>query len=118
MKSYVGIGQTFCPICLEKKEAILLDRRLKDTLKPNNFLGFEFCEKHQKQIDDDYIFLIETKEEIHDLKEVDKRTGNYAALKRELAKKIFNVPKLEDINFVEIGVIDKLQEITEQDEEE
>ncbi len=113
-KSHVGLGYQLCPICYEKHdEVVLLDRRLKDSLEHDNLMGFPLCPKHEA-MKAEYLALVECSNEQVDgnLKPKDaKPTGQIAHVKRESAKRIFNIALPDDLAFVycEVGVIEKLK---------
>lgn len=116
-KSYVGMGYEVCPVCgIHHTETVLLDKRLKDTLEQSNCTGTSFCHVHQEQHNNGYIFLLEVTNEGEGavLKPAEaKRTGNYAAIKREVFNQIFDI----DINdkpiaFVQVGVLDALDKLS------
>lgn len=110
-KSHVGIGVTVCPICgIEHDEVVLLDKNLRNTLKPKQILDWGMCAEHQKLFDEGYIALIETHNEPTSLNKAD-RTGNIAHVRHTTWSQLFNAPIPEKgICFVQVGVIASLQE--------
>lgn len=125
-KSYVSMEQHICLVCGQAYDtgAILLDRRLRDSMERYTLTGNGLCPEHQKLHDDGYIALIEidpTKTTIHgnNIKPGEEyRTGKVCHLKREAAGQIFNVPITDKpLMFVEPGVIEKLQAMVEGGEE-
>jgi hypothetical protein len=122
-KSYVSMEQKQCPVCglIFDSGAILLDKRLRQSMKRNTVTGYGLCPEHQELFDKGYIALVEatspSSEANLKLEEVN-RTGKICHLKRSAADNIFNI-KLPDkipMIFVEPGVIDKLQTMTESEE--
>ena len=94
MKSHVGLGYNVCPICYQKhNEVVLLDKRLKNSLERDNFLGFEICPEH-KAMEKEYVGLVVVKNDISVAKLTPKNaepTGNYAMLRREAAKHLLKI---------------------------
>lgn len=112
MKSHVGLGQSYCPVCLEiTDEVVLLDKRLKNTLEQDNFMGWKPCSTHEQQFDGGYIALIETT--THNANQLnDKgRTGNYAMIRKNVFNQIFNIPTESSIVFIAVGVLEQLKQI-------
>lgn len=97
MKSHVGIEQHQCPICLITFDtgAILLDRRLRDSLNEHHLTGHSPCKECQEKLDGNFIALIEAKNprQGDSTAQLDTpRTGNIAWLKKSAFKKIINIP--------------------------
>ena len=109
MKSYVGIGITQCPICMKTEKSILLDKQLKETLNPEQFLGWAYCEEHSKLLEEGYAALVEVEEPATSMEDA-KLTGRYALVRKKVADEMFSEPVAE-YSFVEVGVIDKLKEV-------
>lgn len=87
-KSHVGMGQHQCPVCdkiHEREMAILLYRRLKNTLDRYQTVGAACCEEHHK---DGFVTLIEG--EIIDNGSF-KRLERLCHIKKELFEHLFNV---------------------------
>ena len=85
-KSYVTLEQNQCFICGEVYDTgtILMDRRLKKSFDKHTITGTGLCPQHQKLAAEDYIACIVVKED-------DKtRTGDYVAIKRDVAEQLFN----------------------------
>lgn len=119
MKSYVSMAQHQCPICLDMHLTgeILLKRNLHPTLDPKTVTGHSPCPSCRGHLDNGFIALIETRD-VNPGRSTAQlntpRTGNFAFLRREAFTRIFNVPvPNQSVAFVEPGVIDKLQVLTE-----
>ena len=113
-KSYVTIEQAICPVCGIPHDTgtILLDRRLQPTFERKTATRYELCPEHEKLRDDGFVALIECSNQPQRLADAN-RTGNIAHIRAEVFTRVFNVPVPEKlIAFVEIGVIDKLKEMT------
>lgn len=111
-KSYVTLEQHACPVCLKTFDTgnLLLDDELRDVFEKYTVTGYELCEEHKKVVEDGYVILVEVRE--RPKKGQDPyRTGNTAYLKRHVAKDIFPDMDVQDVAFVEIGVLDKLREM-------
>lgn len=115
-KSHVGMGFSVCPICYEKHdEVVILDTRLHNSLKRDNFMGFSLCPTH-KGMKKEFVGLVEVKNGSQNLTPKDAQpTGQVAMVKRTAAANIFNVTIPDDcpMVYVEIGVIDKLKQMVE-----
>lgn len=111
-KSHVGMGHHVCPVCgIKHDEVVLLDRRLRNTLTPHEFVGFKMCPQHQALFDDGYIALIEVNSKPKDFQTAD-RTGALAHVRAEAFTKLFHLPVPEQgTAFVEVGTIKKLEEL-------
>lgn len=111
-KSYVTLEQHVCPVCLKTFDTgnMLLDDKLRDVFEKYTVTGYGLCEEHKKVVEDGYVILVEVREPPKKGQDP-YRTGNTAYLKRHVAKDIFPDMDVQDIAFVEIGVLDKLREM-------
>lgn len=111
-KSHVGMGFKLCPVCLEKTdEVVLLDRRLKDSLERDNWMGWQMCEMHQQQTNDGYIHLIIIKNpegSAVDLRTAD-RTGETVSVRRAVFQELFNTNYSGDIAFGSQDLLEKIK---------
>lgn len=118
-KSYVTLEQHVCPVCLKTFDTgnLLFDDKLRDVFEKYTVTGYGLCEEHKKVVEDGYVILVEVMEPPKKGQDP-YRTGNTAYLKRHVAKDIFPDMDVQDVAFVEIGVLDKLREMTvEQDDQ-
>ena len=121
MKSHVGMEQNVCPVCGQAFDtgAILLDKRLRNTLERKTVTGWDLCPEHAKLWEKGYIALVECDPERSkfiggNIKPEDAcRTGRIVHLRKAVAKDIFNVEMTSPVAFVEPGVVDMLEEIQE-----
>jgi hypothetical protein len=96
-KSHVSMEQKVCVVCGKRYDtgAILLDRRLRDSMERHTVTGWGMCEEHEAMRADGYVALIGANpgsdEETIQPGEAD-RTGALVHLKREKFDEIFNVP--------------------------
>lgn len=122
-KSHVGIEQHHCPICGENKDtgAILLDRRMRESLEHHTVTGMSVCKECNEQSEKGFIALIGADPEKSkplpngNLNPEDAyRTAEYLWLHRSVAAQIFNV-ELGDHPFVYIEpeAIEKVKEIVD-----
>lgn len=111
-KSYVTLEQHVCPVCLKTFDTgnLLLDDKLRDVFEKYTVTGYGLCEEHKKVVEDGYVILVEVREPPKKGQDP-YRTGNTAYLKRHVAKDIFPDMDVQDVAFVEIGVLDKLREM-------
>ena len=113
-KSYVTLEQTICPVCGVAHDTgnLLLDKRLLPTFEHKTATHYELCSQHKKLRDDGFVALIECSNQPRGLADV-MRTGNLAHIRATAFSQAFNVPVPEKgIAFIEIGVLDKLKEMT------
>lgn len=123
-KSYVSMEQKQCIVCgaIYDSGSILLDSRLIQSMERNTITGAGLCPEHQDLYDKGYIALVEATSPSHgaNIKPEDaNRTGVICHLKREAADNIFNIELSKTIPmvFVEPGVIEKLNAMTEPEKE-
>lgn len=121
MTSHVPMEQHQCMVCgnVFDTGVVLMDKRLKKSMKMHTVTGMGLCPAHQKLFDDGYIALVEcdeTKSTPHGIKLDSKdafRTGTIAHIRRTTAKQAFNIPISEHpMVFVERGVIEALRGLT------
>jgi len=101
-KSHVSMEQHECFICgkLYDTGAVLLDRRLRQSLERHTVTGSGLCPEHQKIHDDGFIFLIECDPEKSErpgasgtLKASQvHRTGVVTQVRRDLFLELFDLP--------------------------
>jgi len=123
MKSHVGMEQKVCPVCGQVFDtgAILLDKRLRNTLKQKTVTGWDLCPEHAKLWERGYIALVECDPEKSKftggtIKPEDAyRTGRIAHIRKAVAKNIFNVEITSPIAFVEPGVVDMMEKMQEEE---
>lgn len=120
-KSHVSLEQNVCVVCGITYEtgAILIDRRLRQSLERYTCTGAGLCPEHQRRYDEGFVALVECDPEKSGnpaagalLKPAEAyRTGRIAFLKREVCAQLFNVPIGSELPyvFVEPGVIEKLR---------
>ena len=121
MKSHVGMEQKVCPVCGQAFDtgAILMDKRLRNSLERKTFTGWDLCPEHAKLWERGYIALVECDPEKSKfsggtIKPEDAyRTGRIAHIRKEAAKHIFNVEMTSPVAFVEPGVVDMLEKMQE-----
>lgn len=118
-KSYVSIEQKVCSICGKVEDhGILLDKRLKNTLERCTVTGYAPCKDCIEKLDDNFIACVETKNDSSTGKmkqEEADRTGQIMWMRKNVALQMFNVPNLPFMVFVQVGVIEKIQELIKQD---
>ena len=121
-KSHVGMGYHLCPVTgIKHTESVILDRRMKNTLDRDNFLGWKPAPDVQEKIDEGFIPIVEvdyeksTKEPNGNIKPGGAwRTGKAGYIKTEAWERIFGKPLGEPMAFVEEGVIDALYKMQEK----
>lgn len=100
-KSYVSMEANVCIVCTEQFDtgAILLDRRLRESMEPKTTTGWGMCPHHEALKDDGFVALVacdEAKSGLLDNGNVDPaeawRTGVIAHLRKGAFAEVFNVP--------------------------
>lgn len=119
-KSHVTLEQRVCQVCAKAYDtgALLLDRRLQPRFDRTTVTGFGLCADCEKLHQDGYIALVaidasKSKVSGDRIQPEDAyRTGQVLHMKREAAKRCFNVPPeqfLLHLWFVEQEVVDALK---------
>ena len=120
-KSHVSLEQHICLVCGVAFDtgSILLDRRLRASMKRHTTTDWGLCAEHQKLFDEGFVALIEcdprrsgAPSDSDRLKPGQAyRTGRLAHLKRDVFAEMFNVPIAanQPCVFVEPDVIERLQ---------
>jgi hypothetical protein len=106
-KSYVGMGHHICPVCGEKHdEVVLLDKRLRESLTKDEFMGYELCLIHSEN-SDEYLYMI--------VVDNDQFTGDNIQIRREAFKHLFNTSVKQEQKFVftEPEVLKRLQKMND-----
>ena len=100
-KSYVSMEQACCPVCgkLHDTGAILLDRRLRDSMEQHTVTHYALCPEHLKLHEDGYIAFIGVANNYHPQDNKGHvsdapRTGEFIHMRRELAKQM--IPDIPD----------------------
>ena len=121
-KSYVYMEQACCPVCgqLHDTGAILLDRRLRDSMEQHTVTHYALCPEHLKLHEDGYIAFIGMANNYHPQDgKVDvnnaPRTGEIIYMRRELAKQMIpNIPDdhlAQPLVFITQESIDQIKEM-------
>lgn len=123
MKSYVTIEQKVCPVTGKTFDSgsLLMDTRLRDSFEKNTTTGWQICDEVQEQLNKGYVALVEIDESKSTistngnyLPENVWRTGNICYLKQEACNNIFNIRVNTPFIFIQEGVIEKLQTMTQE----
>ena len=112
-KSYVSMERNVCPACGKEFDtgALILDRRMRNSLEKYTVTGTSFCKDCQEKLDEGFVILVEVREGA--TRSNPYRTGNMAFLKKAAAERIFNMP-VETMAYVEEGVLAGVQSMVEQ----
>lgn len=121
MKSHVSMEQHQCPICLTTFDTgnILLDQHLRERFEHQTLTGYSPCPQCEQKLADGYIALVETAgtRDGHTASLDVPRSGNLCFVKRDIFPQIFNIPAPPEDHppmvFIEPGVIQQLQAMTE-----
>ena len=118
-KSYVSLEQKVCPVCgitHSHNCAVLLDKRLRNSMERLTITGYGLCEEHDRLNQEGYIMLVAAKNPADkatmQVGEAE-RTGEVAAIKREVFMQLFNVPAAQaqlPMVYVEPEVIEVLKQ--------
>lgn len=121
--SHVSMEQHQCIVCgrMYNTGTLFLHKRLRQTLEPKTLTGIGLCPEHQQLKDDGYIALIEcdpSKSSIRNNRSIPSethRTDIMAHIHAAAFTELFDVPlPQERIAYVEPGVIQRLQESTQE----
>jgi len=110
-KSYVSLEKKICAICGNEFEtnAILMDRRLKNSMEHYTVTGMGHCKDCQAKIDDNYIAFVEVNNILSHgdtLKnENANRTGQIVWVKKHVVDEIFSTKTTTPMVFTEPDVI-------------
>jgi hypothetical protein len=116
-KSHVAMGYYLCPVCLTKHtEVVVLDKKLKASLPPSVFVDWDLCKEHAKLSLENYVHIVEVSSEVTSMEQsVEVRTGKAASIRETIWNDIMNAPIPKNrFAFVNLGLIDKLQEMSGQ----
>lgn len=121
-KSYVSMEQKVCIVCgtLYDTDALLLDKRLKDSMEQHTVTGYGVCPKHQKLADEGYVALVGALPPTSgdSVKPDDiNRTGELVHIRKELFNKLFTItldPSKVPMVVVDSELISKLKLMTQQ----
>ena len=116
-KSYVSMERRVCVVCCKEYDtgALLLDKRLRDSMDKHTLTGWGMCEEHQKLKDDGYVAMVgcdASKQGDSDTIKPEEahRTGKIAHIKKHVFNSIFNVEApCHGVVFCDSKIIDKLQ---------
>jgi len=119
-KSHVSLESHLCVVCGKPYDtgAILLDRRLRQSLEPHTMTGWGLCPEHQALHDQGWVALVECDPDRSEGPDPEGRidpvkayrTGRIAHVKREHVAKVIKVPIPADLPlvFVEPAVMDMM----------
>ena len=105
-KSYVSVEQHQCFVCGKTYDtgAILLDKRLQESMERTTVTATGLCQDDQKKKDEGYIALIGADEATQ------RRTGDVLHIRAEVWPRIFNVPvPPKGVCFVTPDAVEKLK---------
>ncbi len=112
MKSHVSMEQYECVVCAKHYDtgAILLDKRLKDSLEGHTCTGIGLCPEHKAEAGDEYVWLVcATRDSNGDT----MRTGDNVRVRRAVWSKMFNAPiPPNGIGFIEPEAFERLRAMT------
>lgn len=126
-KSYVSIEQHVCLVCGKPFDtnSILLNRRLSNTMEQYTVTGWGLCPEHDKLFHEGYLALVgadESKSEKTPSGNIKPqgayRTGEVVHIRREVARRILNVPIPDDLPmmFCDKEVVAKLEQMMKESE--
>lgn len=121
-KSHVSMEQKVCVVCTTKFDsgAILLDRRLKQSMERYTTTGWGMCPECDKLRQAGYVALVGCDSEKSEIRDgiVDPsgayRTGKIVHIKEEAFVRVFNAPVPRNkVVFSDQTVLDKLEKMKE-----
>ena len=109
-KSHVGLGHKVCPVChVKHDEVVLLDMRLRESLPPDNFMGFELCPEHAA-MSDEYLAVVEAEKKDGGI----ALNGESMHVKWEAAERMFgHKGKTHPFVWAEVGFVEKVRSLYE-----
>jgi hypothetical protein len=121
-KSFVSLEQRICLVCGVAFDtgALLLDKRLRQTLEHHTATGWGLCTEHQQRFDDGFVALVEcdparSQASVGDVMEPGQafRTGQVAHVKRALFHELFAVTIKDNVPivYVELGIIAAIEKL-------
>ena len=128
MKSYVSLEQKVCMVCGKQFDsgAILLDRRLKESMEHYTVTGSDLCPDDNKRHEEGYVALVEARKPTYgDTLTPGEayRLGRIAHIREAAFDTIFNNVPARDSHgdllplvFIEPDAFDKIEEISRQAE--
>lgn len=125
-KSYVSMEQKMCPVCgkVFDSGSILMDTRLRNSFERTTTTGYQLCEEHEK-LKGEYIALVvcdesKSRPSGSTMKLEDAyRTGEVIHVRREVAKRIFNVEMSNiDFCFISSDAAERLRKMKEESDAE
>lgn len=119
MKGHVSIEYKICPVTGKKFEsnAILLDKRLKDSIERTTVTGYQVCPEVQEKIDEGFIPLVEIDSEKFEIVNGEltpataHRTGNIAYVKRAVWEQMLGRTVNESFNYIDGDIIQHLNSL-------
>jgi hypothetical protein len=117
MKSYVSLEEKICFICGKQHDsgAILLDRRMEDSMEHKTLTGYDHCEECKKKLDEGYAAFVEVSNspsEGNIMKNENAiRTGVIAWMKQHVCDEVFNAKITTPMVFVEPDVVKYMQSL-------
>lgn len=123
-KSYVSMEQKVCPVCAKTFDtnAILLNKRLANTLEPQTVTGWALCPEHEKLHEEGYVALVAIDPD-RSVKPYTPggvyRLGGVAHMRRSVWKDIFNCdPPEGPMVFCSEDLVERLKSMMPPDEGE
>ncbi len=124
-KSHVSLEQNVCAVCGHTFDtgAVLLDRRMRDSLEHKTLTGWGLCDGCQEKHDEGYVALVVVDEEKSTPESDDTikpegayRTGEIGYIRRGIWDRIFNVPAPDGpMCFVPADVVARLAELEDKE---
>jgi len=115
-KSHVSMESFVCPVTGVTHShggGILFDRRLKDSMEPQTVVGYKYCEKVEKKIEEGYVPLIEINNNKADGDKIKlgeaNRTGRIFYMKKEALEEMIGKEVYTDFTFIDVKMGAMLQ---------
>lgn len=120
MKSYVSMERKVCPVCGAEFDsgAILLDRRLRESMERTTVTGWQLCPEHEALRADGYIALVEARAPAEGetlTMETAYRLGRVVHIRETAFKRVFDLPTRNDqgalvpLMFIDPVAFDRLE---------
>jgi len=123
-KSFVSMETAICPVCAQQHQtgALLIDKRVRNSMERETLTGFAMCAEHQKLKDDGFIALVGIDPKLSTLEPNGSvtvrgayRTGNLAHMRASVWPTFFHMPvPPHGMCFVEDEMIEQLKQFMEE----